>query len=65
MELSGLAQGIQPRVGFEDKWLWVPSASGKFSVSSLWDVLRPRVSLSRLIWFRGNIPRHSFCRGWW
>lgn len=52
------------RMGSEDRWVWVPDRSSRFSVKSAWEVLRPRrpkVPWASLIWFGGNFPRHSFC----
>ena len=46
-----------------DSISWIPSPRGVFVTSHTWDFLRgpqPKVSWYHLVWFTGNIPRHSF-----
>ena len=45
-----------------DTLSWTPSPSGIFVTSHTWDFLRvslPKVPWYHLVWFPGNIPRHS------
>ena len=47
----------------QDVIRWLPSPNGLFSLAHTWDQVRdhgPKVPWHRLIWFPGNIPRHSF-----
>ena len=42
---------------------WIPSPRGAFATSHTWDFLRgtqTKVPWYHLVWFTGNIPRHSF-----
>ncbi|XP_038880437.1 uncharacterized protein LOC120072094 [Benincasa hispida] len=62
-DLWDLVQDVVPRVDEVDRWVWVLSSTDRFIVASAWKSLRPRgprVAWACLLWFRGNIPRHSF-----
>ena len=46
-----------------DKLVWSPSLDGEFSIKSTYHALReakPKLAWTRLVWFKGRIPRHSF-----
>ncbi|XP_022158861.1 uncharacterized protein LOC111025324 [Momordica charantia] len=63
LELLPEVMSVRTVVGKEDRFVWTPAVSGLFSVSSVWGILRPRrppVSYFYLLWFGGNIPKHSF-----
>lgn len=48
----------------EDVIIWKPSASGKFTVKSVWNVLRQpnqNWNFSKIVWDIHNIPKASFC----
>lgn len=54
---------VEAVAGRMDVPVWVPHSLGYFSVSSAWGVLRPSrpsISYIALLWFWGNIPKHSF-----
>ncbi|XP_044461803.1 uncharacterized protein LOC123193082, partial [Mangifera indica] len=54
---------IFPRVGNSDHLVWRGHSSGRFSIDSAWDLIRPRRdvnSIHHLLWFSGHIQRHSF-----
>ncbi|KAJ6300986.1 hypothetical protein OIU76_021734 [Salix suchowensis] len=53
----------QPNMDENDQYIWKGTASGKFSVSSAWNLLRtphPKVTYSFMLWHPWHIPRHSF-----
>ncbi|XP_044481548.1 uncharacterized protein LOC123208252 [Mangifera indica] len=52
-----------PRIPFSDHVVWRGHPSGRFSIDSAWDFIRPRRDVNsthHLLWFSGHIPRHSF-----
>lgn len=54
------AVSINDSIG--DKCIWTLTASGKFSISSLWDQMRthfPVTTWHKVVWFLGYIPRCS------
>ena len=54
---------LRPLSTSPDVARWLPSPNGQFSLANTWNFLRdhrPKVPWHRLIWFPGNIPRHSF-----
>ncbi|XP_075084899.1 uncharacterized protein LOC142168137 [Nicotiana tabacum] len=49
--------------GYWDKPYWMPTPSGKFSVSSAWQILRHRADPNqefKLMWIKGTSKFHSF-----
>ena len=63
LEVKSLMHLLPSPSYLQDTVLWIPSIMGRFNSASTWDHLRnptPKVPWYRLIWFLGNIPRHSF-----
>ena len=67
-DLRTIKQAIraQPPPGgnVSDAVIWLPERSGLFSIRSAWDLIRShgdRVDWYNLIWFKGGIPKASFC----
>ena len=63
MEVRAVMHLLPSPSGSQDTVLWIPSPHGQFTSSHTWAHLRnptPKVPWYRLVWFPGNIPRHSF-----
>ena len=62
-EIKAATALLPPPSSANDTVSWIPSTTGGFVMSHTWDYLRgdhPRVPWHHLVWFTGNIPRHSF-----
>lgn len=49
--------------GNEDRVVWVPHASGRFSITSCYETMRhrkPKVKWNNVVWSGKSFPRHSF-----
>ena len=67
-ELQGIKQFIlqqpSPNVNEQDKVIWVPNQSGKFTIKSAWESIRShrnQVDWHKLVWFPRRIPKTVFC----
>ncbi|KAL0534487.1 hypothetical protein IC582_028778 [Cucumis melo] len=64
IDLWDRVQAVRPCLSVRDRWVWVPSHQGGFSIASALDTIRPRGGRVRwvgLLWGGGNVPKHSFC----
>lgn len=53
---------VVPNLDFDDCRVWTLSSNGEFTISSLWNKLRPccpKVDWSHLVWFPAHIPKCS------
>ncbi|XP_038895844.1 uncharacterized protein LOC120084011 [Benincasa hispida] len=66
LEIWGFIQAVGPRMRGEDYWVWVPDASGRLSIASAWESIRPRrhrVSWVGILWAGSGIPLTPSVRG--
>ena len=62
-DISSTMPSYAPNQAKMDSVKWAPSANGKFSAASAWELIRnpnPKVPWFKLVWFSQVVPRMSF-----